>query len=96
VGELLRFPGAEVDWDHLDTFEWTTALLIEYAERATELAYRYGGFGFRRLSKWPAGPRCQDCDRSTRRVRLRCGSRLLCAECGRSRVRVAVALGKAA
>ena len=37
----------------------------------------------------PAGPPCQDCKRTTRRVRVRSGRLLLCSECGRARARVA-------
>ena len=97
MGELIIFPGsglpaAEVDWDHLDSFRWTPALLVEYAERAAELERRCGGHESVRLPRWPAGPPCQDCGRTTHRVRVRSGRLLLCAECGRSRACVAISL----
>ena len=89
TAKLQLLPGAKVDWEHIDQFHWTTALLVEYAERAAELALRYGGHGSARLPRWPAGPRCQDCGQTTHRVRVRAGRLLLCPECGRARALVA-------
>jgi hypothetical protein len=90
TAKLQRLPGAKVDWQHIDQFHWTTALLVEYAERAAELAFRYAGHGVaQQLPRWPAGPHCQDCERRTERARVRYGRFLLCPACGRARARVA-------
>ena len=34
TAKLQRLPGAKVDWEHLDSFQWTPALLVEYAKRS--------------------------------------------------------------
>ena len=87
MGDLLRFPGATVDYDFLDAWEWTPELLAEYAARARQLAARYGSNQpTATLGRWPSG-RCQDCDRSGRR-RYRVGRRLLCESCAEPRLRV--------
>jgi hypothetical protein len=91
VGDLIRFPGAWVDHDHLDGFEWTPELLAEFAARARALAERYGSRRLQ-LPSWPPGC-CQDCRAATHR-RFRRGRRLLCRECASSRLRVARELGE--
>jgi hypothetical protein len=89
VGELIRFPGAEVDWTHVDEFQWTPELLADYREKAAALAHRYGGDESARLPRWPAGPPCRDCRQPTQRVRVRFYVPLLCMDCARARMRVA-------
>ena len=92
MGELIRFPGAAVDYEHLDRFKWTDDLLREYAARARARADRYGGreAAFAELPRWPRG-RCQDCEqvpsgRYARRYRV--GRYLLCSTCASHRLRV--------
>jgi hypothetical protein len=57
----VLFPGAEVDFDFLDAFEWTPELLTEYADRARALSGSVGSdsphFDMPRM---PAGD-CSDC-----------------------------------
>jgi hypothetical protein len=65
MGDLLRFPGAPVDWQQLDNFEWTAELLCNYAERAASLASRYGGRAATELPPVVRGGRCADCQRTT-------------------------------
>jgi len=61
MGELIRFPGAQVDYDFLDSFEWSDDRLRGYAARARFLADRYGRSSpLASLPRWPRG-RCQDC-----------------------------------
>jgi hypothetical protein len=87
MGDLIRFPGATVDFDFLDAWEWTPELLAEYVARARELAARYGSNQPTAvLGRWPDG-RCQDCRRSARR-RYRVGRLLLCELCAEPRLRV--------
>ena len=62
MGDLIRFPGATVDYEFLDAFEWTPELLAEYARerdaRHPLRVERPEG----RLGRWPRGL-CQDCGR---------------------------------
>jgi hypothetical protein len=90
MGELVRFPGAVVDHEFLDNFEWTDEKLQSYAARARALADRYGNSSpLASLPGWPRG-RCQDCDESpagrhARRYRI--GRYLLCSTCASHRLR---------
>ena len=90
MGELVRFPGAVVDHEFLDSFEWTDSLLRHYAARARFLADRYGQSSpLVQLPRWPRG-RCQDCgDPPTGRYasRYRIGRYLLCSKCATDRLR---------
>ena len=74
MGDLVRFPGAVVDYDHLDRFEWTPELLAEYAARARELAARYGSNA--PTAELPSEPEgvCDDCGKVVPR-RWRFGTR---------------------
>jgi hypothetical protein len=57
-GDLLRLPGAAVDYDHLDAFTWTPELVADYAARVRVQARRYGGRTVRgQLPTWSPG-RC--------------------------------------
>lgn len=95
MGELVRFPGAAVDHEFLDSFEWTDDLLREYVARARALADRYGKSSpLAELPRWPRG-RCQDCrqvpaGRYARRYRV--GRYPLCSPCASSRLRVRKAI----
>lgn len=87
MGEVVRFPGAQVDHELLDNFAWTDELLREYAARARFLADRYGKSSpLISLPRWPRG-RCQDCrqapaGRIARRYRV--SRYLLCSTCAAS------------
>jgi hypothetical protein len=92
--DLVRFPGAVVDFDFLDAFEWSPELLAEYAERAHRHAVRYGSRSPRgQLPSAPPG-RCQDC-RKPAQVRVRFGPLALCERCAGARLRVRRELGEA-
>lgn len=87
MGDLIRFPGADVDYEYLDRFVWTDELLADYAARARALAQRYGSRSPEGLLPHePPGP-CDDCGCAAPR-RFRLGDRLLCGPCSEPRVRV--------
>jgi hypothetical protein len=94
MGELIRFPGAQVDYDFLDSFEWTTELLEEYADRARELAGRSRFLAD--APRWPRGV-CQTCGSvpaGWRARRYRVGRYLLCSKHAESRLRLRVELAQ--
>jgi hypothetical protein len=87
MSDAVRFPGAVVDYDFLDAFEWTPELLREYAARARTLAHRYGSNApTAQLGRWPRGV-CQDCRRVVPR-RFCVGRLLVCERDAESRLRV--------
>lgn len=91
MGDVIRFPGAKVDYEWLDRFVWTEELLQEYAACAWTLAARFGSNApTAQLGRWPRRV-CQDCDVVARR-RFRIGRLLLCERDTESRLRVRRAL----
>jgi hypothetical protein len=81
------FLGADVDWEWLDAFEWTPALLVDYTARAGELAGHFNG-GDRPgpEDEKAEGGACADCGKERRRWRL--AGLELCELCFAARRRV--------
>ena len=86
-GETAPSTRGEVDWEYFYSFQWTTALLVDYAAYAAELA-------FVRLSLVlpiiPGGlpARVPGLQANDAARRVRSGRLLLCSECGRARAGV--------
>lgn len=79
-------PPAGVDRDHLDTFQWTTELLAEYADRARQMIdslWSVDVAGLERITQ--PGP-CEECDHQAL-VLYRRGQFVLCRRCARRRLR---------
>jgi hypothetical protein len=96
VGDLIQFPGGQVDVDFIDSFEWTDELLREYAAQARTLAARYRASGpLTQIPRWPRGV-CQSCRRvppGRLACRYRVGCVLNCAKCAEIRLRVRKGFG---
>jgi RNase P subunit RPR2 len=99
LGDLIHFPGAQVDFEFIDDFEWSDEPLREYAIQARTLAARYGASSpLTQIPRWPRGV-CQSCQRvppGRLACRYRVGRMVLCANCAESRLRVRQALQEAA
>ncbi|HZN10237.1 MAG TPA: hypothetical protein VFC61_01090 [Blastocatellia bacterium] len=90
MGDLVRFPGAKVDHEFLDAFEWTVELRAEYAAKARALAARYGSNAPTADLPHEGEGICDDCGRVVaRRWRFGTAGLVLCERDVAARTRVA-------
>jgi hypothetical protein len=78
-------PAAPADREHLNDFEWTDALLREYADRARHVIDTLWSTDVAELEQADAG-RCDECNTDTL-VRFHYGRFTLCRTCARRRRR---------